>query len=55
MNGANGMSDIEGKAALGSGERVGEERVSNMDDKACQNSATYKFESVSIRVHLWLV
>jgi hypothetical protein len=29
VNGAEGISDIEGKAATGSGERAGCERVSN--------------------------
>jgi hypothetical protein len=31
MNGANGMSDIEGKAAMGSGERRGSEASFNTD------------------------
>jgi hypothetical protein len=30
VNGAEGISDIEGKAATGSGERAGSNRVSNL-------------------------
>ncbi len=50
MNGANGISDIEGKAAQGSGERVGETSEFQTQMKKEQES-----KSVSICVHLWLV
>ena len=33
MNGANGMSDIEGKAAMEAAREVGAERVSNTDSE----------------------
>ena len=40
MNGANGMSDIEGKAAMGSGDRRGSGASFNTDFQGFLNSET---------------
>ena len=48
MNGANGMSDIEGKAAMGSGERRGSGVRFNTDFKQEVTEMTEDFSVASV-------
>ena len=47
MNGANGMSDIEGKAAMGSGERGGSRTSFNTDFHGYREFIHFLFIRVS--------
>jgi hypothetical protein len=49
MNGANGMSDIEGKAAQVAASESGGERVSNTDEESSDFDRKHLCKSVFIR------